>query len=131
MRLAYVRWLRGRGRLAVETDRELAHALGVTYGWLAKWKIRPDAPDGRTETRAIAQALAPMGVTDTWLFDGEGTPPEPKLWTVWSGQTAVRGPSLEDLPVEDEGEGGERVESSTPRGSAKARRVAGVRRKDR
>lgn len=82
-RLAYVRWLRARGRRAPETDAEFAEAVGVTYGWLSKWKLRPDAPEGRTETGALTRALGPNGVTSDWLFDGKGSAPEPEQWKRW------------------------------------------------
>lgn len=96
-RLAYVRWLRNRGRLANETDKELAAALGVTYGWLTKWKIRNDAPPGRDEARAIIAALSPLGVTEDWLFEGQGTPPEASLWKIWlKGPTAPVGDLIPD-----------------------------------
>jgi len=82
-RLAYVRWLRMRGRVAFENDREFAEALGVTYGWFAKWKSRRDAPEARKETNALARALEPMGVTYDWLFDNIGEAPEPEMWRDW------------------------------------------------
>lgn len=84
-RLAYVRlirWLRS-GKRAPETDGEFAASVGVTPGWLAKWKIRDDSPDRRTETDAILSALADIGVTSDWLFDGNGVPPEPARWKEW------------------------------------------------
>jgi transcriptional regulator with XRE-family HTH domain len=82
-RLAYVRWLRSRGRPAPETDAELAGALGVTSGWIRKWKLRPDAPEGRTQMAAIEKALHPTGVSVHWLFDNQGTAPEPDQWDRW------------------------------------------------
>ena len=48
-RLAYVRWLRNRGRLTPESDTELADAWGVGQKWLGKWKTRREAPEGRTD----------------------------------------------------------------------------------
>lgn len=96
-RLAYIRWLRSRGRRAAETDREFAAAIGVTYGWFTKWKVRLDAPPGRTEARAILAALRPSGVTEEWLFDAKGKPPEHELWDVWvKGPVVVAGALLPD-----------------------------------
>lgn len=100
-RLAYVRWLRSRGRIAPESDRELAQALGVGEQWLRKWKSRPDAPDGRKEAQAIAGALAPLGVTIAWLYDEQGPPPEPALWAVWSGRPVTQ-PAAIEIPLEPE-----------------------------
>ena len=80
-RLAYVRWLRDRGRLKPETDGELATATGVTAGWIAKWKGREDSPNDR---RMSGQFVSGLGVDGGWLLDGAGTPPEPELWQAWS-----------------------------------------------
>lgn len=82
-RLAYVRWLRNRGRLVPETDTEFASSVGVGTKWLTKWKSRPDAPEGRTEMLALEEALKPLGVVTAWLYDGKGQPPEPRLWKDW------------------------------------------------
>lgn len=83
-RLAFVRWLRAKGRTALESDAELAVALGVGYKWLQKWKTRAEAPEGRTEHDAIAKALKPLGVPVRWLYDGSGAQPWPDLWAYWS-----------------------------------------------
>ena len=82
-RLAYVRWLRSRGRIRPETDTELAASLGVGAKWLGKWKGKSSAPEGRTEATAIAAALSGIGVTLDWLYDGKGSPPEPSAWKGW------------------------------------------------
>lgn len=92
-RFAYVRWLRARGRLSPESDRELAVALGVGESWIRKWKTRADAPEGRSEQKALERALAPLGVTVEWLYDNAGPPPQPSLWETWrvalSGQPSL------------------------------------------
>jgi len=80
MRLAYVRWLRARGRASAETDRELATATGVGYPWLQKWKTRPDAPDSREQGRKLCEGL---GIDGAWLLDNKGAAPEPELWQHW------------------------------------------------
>jgi hypothetical protein len=81
MRLAYVRWLRSRGRVKPEGDSELAAATGVGLPWLNKWKNRADAPNDRSITNRFSRAL---GVSDAWLIDGDGEPPRPQLWGIWS-----------------------------------------------
>lgn len=121
-RLAYVRWLRSRGRVKLETDREFAAAMGVNYPWFAKWKTRTEAPDGRTETGAMAEALRPYGVTPDWLFDAKGSPPEPALWTIWlNGPVAT--PAVGELIPDPRGKGKpeERQDRPTPRVSRKGR----------
>lgn len=82
-RLAYVRWLRARGQTVVENDTELAAELGVGYEWLKKWAKRSDAPPGLAHYDILAAALAPMGVSVDWLYDGTGAPPSPELWGLW------------------------------------------------
>lgn len=100
-RLAYVRWLRQRGRTDFETDRELAGALGVGVPWFAKWKGSPESPDTRSQIRAIVTALAPLGVTEAWLIDGEGPAPEPNLWRWWTAPPIEHPPARthDDVPV--------------------------------
>lgn len=83
-RLAYVRWLRDRGRVVREADRQFAIAMGVGEKWYIKWKQRDHAPEGRTEFEAFAAGLATMGVSAAWLYDGKGATPEPKLWDAWA-----------------------------------------------
>lgn len=84
-RLAYLRWLRARGRAAPETDRELAAAAGVGYPWFQKWKTRTDAPDSRELGRKLCRGL---DADEAWLLDGIGAPPEPGLWKVWTSTPA-------------------------------------------
>lgn len=79
-RLAYVRWLRARGRVQPESDRDLALAVGVTEGWLYKWKDRIDPPDSRKHSDALCAGL---GVDSEWLLYARGTPPEPPMWKAW------------------------------------------------
>jgi hypothetical protein len=95
-RLAYVRWLRARGKRAPETDTEFAANVGVGAKWLGKWKNKPNAPEGRTEAAAISAALAGMGVSLDWLYDGKGSPPEPIAWKRWlaDAERASRQPTL-------------------------------------
>lgn len=88
-RLAYVRWLRARGRAAPESDRELADATGVGYPWLNKWKGRKDAPDSHEMRIAFANGLK---VDGAWLFDNKGTPPEPELWSYWNVEVGGEDP---------------------------------------
>lgn len=94
-RLAYVRWLRARGRPAPESDRELAAATGVGYPWLSKWKSRSDAPDSREQATKLCQGL---GVDAAWLLDNIGMPPEPELWRAWSSaqKPTKTGPPMYD-----------------------------------
>lgn len=80
-RFAFVRFLRAMGRLSPESDRELAAALGVGESWIRKWKTRADAPEGRSEQKAIEKALEPMGVGIEWLYDGVGAAPD--FWEPW------------------------------------------------
>lgn len=80
-RLAYVRWLRARGRLRPETDGELADVWGVGEKWLWKWKKSAVAPEGRTEERAIAEAVGEP--VTRWLYDGTGPAPRVELWREW------------------------------------------------
>lgn len=82
-RLAYVRWLRARGRPAPESDRELAAATDVGYPWLSKWKSRSDAPDSYEMRERFRRGLE---LETSWLFDGQGEPPEPQLWQHWLAQ---------------------------------------------
>lgn len=82
-RLAYVRWLRARGKTAVEKDTELAEELGVGYEWLKKWAKRSDAPPGRDQFETLARTLAPLGVSADWLYTGRGGTPHPDLWARW------------------------------------------------
>lgn len=82
-RLAYLRWLQNRGRVKPLTDAEVAAWLGVGLKWLGKWKTKREAPEGRTEARAVERALATIDVTIDWLYDGEGAPPEPSQWAEW------------------------------------------------
>lgn len=95
-RLAYVRWLRARGRISPESDRELATALHVGESWVRKWKTRADAPEGRSEQKALEAALGAVLVA--WLYDDEGAPPQPALWAAW--RAGWRAESVLPLPVE-------------------------------
>jgi hypothetical protein len=88
-RLAYLRWLRNRGRVKAETDAEVSAWLGVGLKWLGKWKTRRDAPEGRTEARAVSAALRAIGVELDWLYDGAGDPPEPERWGEWLARVPV------------------------------------------
>jgi hypothetical protein len=94
-RLAYIRLIRWlySGARAPETDGEFAEAMGVTPGWLAKWKTRDDTPDRRTETTAISTALSAMGVKADWLLDNRGEPPRADLWETWS-RARKRAPNM-------------------------------------
>lgn len=107
-RLAYLRWLRARGRLRAETDAEVATALGVGEKWLTKWKGRADAPEGRTEEAAIKASIGAQPAQ--WLYDGTGPAPEPARWREWLqaredrvGATAAprQGPSVIQEPPPD------------------------------
>lgn len=82
-RLAYLRWLRNRGRLRPETDAQVAAYLGVTTGWVEKWKQKHNSPPGHKERIAMTPPLEAMGTTDDWLYEGEGSPPQPRLWKGW------------------------------------------------
>lgn len=75
-RLAYARWV----RVVDESDKALAARAKVTAVWLGKWKVRADAPQGRKEGPRLARAL---GVSEEWLLDGEGDPPDVELWNDW------------------------------------------------
>jgi hypothetical protein len=48
---------------------------------ISAWSWRDEAPDGRRNTSGLAKYL---NVTEEWLIDGEGEPPRPDLWSVWS-----------------------------------------------
>lgn len=91
-RLAYLRWRRNAGRVAPETDEELATEWGVGLQWLRKWKRRVQSPEGRREEKAITAALGEA--TARWLYDGIGTAPDLALWQVWTegAATALRAP---------------------------------------
>lgn len=82
-RLAFVRWLRARGKTALEKDTDLADGLGVGYEWLKKWSKRSDAPPGREQFDILAKSLAPLGVSADWLYSGRGPTPHPELWARW------------------------------------------------
>lgn len=82
-RLAYIRWLRARGRPAPETDKELAESTGVGVPWLQKWKSRPDAPDTRSIAHTFVRGLGLTPAQGIWLLDGTGEPPEPPMWKGW------------------------------------------------
>lgn len=88
LRLAYVRWLRDRGRIVRESDRQFAERMNIGEKWVTKWKLRDDAPEGRSEYDALRCALAPMGVAMNWLYDGTGAAPEPRLWVEWTAHIA-------------------------------------------
>lgn len=79
-RLAYVRWLRGIGRQAPESDAEFAERAGLGYEWLKKWMRRDDAP---TDRERCAKLVAGLEVNDGWLLDNIGDAPEPSLWRRW------------------------------------------------
>jgi transcriptional regulator with XRE-family HTH domain len=91
VRLAYLRWLSNAGKVPPEKDSEFAQRAGVGYEWLKKWMKRDDAPDDRTLTAKLAEAL---GADPAWLFDGEGTAPQPVLWTAFHTGTPI-----EDLDI--------------------------------
>lgn len=97
-RLAYLRWLRARGRTTPETDRELAASTGVGYPLLTKWKSRRDAPDSYETREKFRKGLA---LTSSWLFDGLGQPPEPFLWSYWIGAvgTPATRAKVPQLPI--------------------------------
>jgi hypothetical protein len=82
-RVAYLRWLLSRGRIAPLTDKALADWLGVTEKWFGKWKTKRRAPEGRTESLAIDAALSRLGTSTHWLYDAKEDPPRPELWAVW------------------------------------------------
>jgi hypothetical protein len=100
-RLAYLRWLRNRGRTKPETDAELASAWGVGEKWLSKWKLRTDAPEGRSESAAIAKAIGAGAMS--WLYDGVGEAPEPETWAAWYAEwlAAQRAPRLKLRPAKE------------------------------
>lgn len=112
-RLAYVRWLRARGKTKMERDTELAEGLGVGYEWLKKWGRRAEAPQGRREYDAIRRALTPIGVSVDWLYDGIGETPHPELWAFWVE-------AMRDLGT-DELAAGERREEPAPPPRGRAR----------
>lgn len=80
-RLAYLRWLRARGRVSAPSDREFADELEVGESWLRKWKFREDPPERRTEEAAFVRTFGKAAAT--WLYEGLGLPPEPMLWKEW------------------------------------------------
>lgn len=81
-RVAYVLWLRSRGRVEAITLREVAVGAGLGYEWVRKWLRQSDAPRDREYTRKLCVYLA---VGPDWLLDRIGEPPEPGLWGVWWG----------------------------------------------
>jgi hypothetical protein len=107
-RLAYVRWLRARGKTRMEKDTELAEGLGVGYEWLKKWGRRAEAPEGRTQYEAIRRALEPIGVAVDWLYDGVGETPHPELWAFWVE-------AMRDLGTDELGASQAREEPAPPR----------------
>lgn len=82
-RLAYCRWLRSRGLVCTEGEREFARNVGIPESWYFDWKYRPDPPRIGSHALKLLAALAGLGVTQDWLFYGVGTPPEPALWDAW------------------------------------------------
>lgn len=101
-RLAYLRWLRARGRAAPETDREVAAAAGVGYPWFTKWKSRADAPDSHVIRERFLRGLH---LDSTWIFDGQGEPPEPDLWRRWLERPSYLRVMAETPPTYDGGHG--------------------------
>lgn len=107
-RLAYVRWLRARGKTRMEKDTELAEGLGVGYEWLKKWGRRAEAPEGRQQYEAIRRALEPIGVPVDWLYDGIGETPHPEFWAFWVE-------AMRDLGTDELNAGETREEPAPPR----------------
>lgn len=95
-RLAYVRWLRDRGRQRPESERELAGRADVGYAWLQKWKRSDTAPAERTLTARLVNALK---VEARWLLDGDGDAPEPERWKEWLAAKTIIQP-YHGKPVE-------------------------------
>lgn len=95
-RLAYARWVR---QLTIadspeEADKDLAARIAVSTGWLAKWKIREDAPPGHREITALAEAV---GVPWKWLAGQEDGPPLPALWADWFATRRGKPVALDDV----------------------------------
>lgn len=114
-RIAYVLWLRARGRMEPETDAEVATGAGVGYVWFQKWKRRADAPADRTLTRLLCRYLNPEGLAafDDWLLDAVGSPPESGLWGIWWGRRLeLRGAEKRPAPIAPI------IPRANPRGSA-------------
>lgn len=105
-RLAYVRWLRDRGRVKRLTDAEFAAWLGVGQKWLVKWKPLRNPPKGIAEAEKIDGALRSIGSDRKWLYDGVGNPPEPEEWAPWLADFQMQqgSPALENLGREKERE---------------------------
>lgn len=98
-RLAYLRWLRNRGRVRAETDAQFATALGLERGWVEKWKRRSDAPPGHKERRALETMLTPLDSSTDWLYEGSGHPPERAQWQLWLADWRTSTERLSDADV--------------------------------
>lgn len=86
-RYFYVVWLRSRGLAAYPTRKDIALGANVGYSWLQKREGRDDASNDRTLTRSLCSYL---GVSEDWLLDGKGEPPDAGLWGVWWGARLAR-----------------------------------------
>lgn len=94
-RLAYIRWLWARGKRTA-LDGAFAADLGVGAKWYGKWKNATESPRQIEERDAIERAIGSEATK--WLYAGNGLPPEPKLFKVWSGETALH-PSVNTIPM--------------------------------
>ena len=104
-RLAYARWLLHLRTGDCPADADIARGISQSAPWVAKWKVRTDAPDSRERAKALSSFL---GVREEWLIDNEGEPPEPNLWDRWIAERRRVRPShvrRATAPNEEKGRG--------------------------